>query len=82
MGKGTGVDADVAGTGFRQTDLRSLESLPEGLRPPARFLERFVMHVAKNALAGTAIRGQASARPGGPGGRMGRGRGGYCFGAG
>lgn len=47
-----GVDADVAGVGFRQSLLRSLRDLPEGLEAPARFLDRVALHVAKNGLAG------------------------------
>lgn len=38
-GEVLGADADVAGVAFRQTLLKDLSSLPEGLHPPPRFLE-------------------------------------------
>lgn len=47
-----GVDADIVGTDFRQTLLRSLAELPEGLQAPPRFLERVAVHFARNLLAG------------------------------
>lgn len=48
-----GVDADVASTDFRVSELRSLSHLPRGFAPPARFLDAFALHLAKNALAGS-----------------------------
>ena len=46
-----GVDADVAGLDLgRQTLLRTLDHLPEGLEPAPRFLERVAIHYARNAL--------------------------------
>ena len=44
--------ADVASVGFRQSELRALSHLPEGLQPPQRFLDRVAVHYAKNVLAG------------------------------
>lgn len=50
-----GVDADVASVDFRQTLLRSLADLPEGLQAPPRFVERVAVHYARNLLAGKGL---------------------------
>ena len=52
-GKGIGVFADIASTGFRQTELRSLSATPDGLKPPARFLDLVATHIVKNKLVET-----------------------------
>lgn len=52
-GKGLGVFADIASTSFRQTELRSLQAIPEGLRPPERFLDMVALHLVKNRLVET-----------------------------
>jgi rhodanese-related sulfurtransferase len=52
-GKGLGVFADIASTSFRSTELRQLSGIPNGLKPPSRFLDIVAVHLVRNLLATT-----------------------------
>ena len=52
QGNVLGVFADIASVDYRQSELRSLSHLPDDFEPPARFLDRVALHLAKNLLAG------------------------------
>lgn len=54
-----GLNADIASVDFRQTEFRTLSSIPD-IAPPQRFLDRVALHFARNLLLDAgAITGRA-----------------------
>lgn len=47
-----GVNADIAGSSFRERRAQSLSHLRDGLECPERFFRRVALHVARNLLCG------------------------------